>query len=99
MLSCEEANFQCGDFMSQNTALSGKPSMVSNHEIVDHVYDLILANQQISAKSIAESEIFKECVAFIIHIYSAVDAETVSQAGAKILEYQQETILNGHLQC
>uniref|UniRef100_A0A8D0DII8 Mos1 transposase HTH domain-containing protein n=1 Tax=Salvator merianae TaxID=96440 RepID=A0A8D0DII8_SALMN len=62
------ASFQCGDFETEDAARSGRPSTVSTPEIVDHVHDLILADQQISAKRIAETlQISRERVGFIIH--------------------------------
>lgn len=62
------ANFQRGDFETQDAARSGRPSTVSSPEIVDHVHDLILADRRISAKRIAETlHISRERVGFIIH--------------------------------
>ena len=49
------ANFQGGDFEIDDAARSGRPSTVSTPEVVDHVHDLILADQRISAKTIAET--------------------------------------------
>ena len=49
------ANFQGGDFETDDAARSGRPSTVSTPEVVDHVHDLILADRRISAKTIAET--------------------------------------------
>ncbi|XP_042310079.1 uncharacterized protein LOC121923591 [Sceloporus undulatus] len=62
------ANFQQGDFETEDAARSGRPSTVSTPEMVERVHDLILADQRISAKTIAETlDISRERIGFIIH--------------------------------
>lgn len=62
------ANFQRGDFATEDAARSGRPSTVTTPEIVDQVHDMILTNRRISAKVIAETlEISRERVGSIIH--------------------------------
>lgn len=41
-------------FKTQDADYAGRASIVLTHEIVDHVLDLILANQRISTKRITE---------------------------------------------
>lgn len=58
LINCNKkwwANFQHGDFKIQFAALSGRPSTVSTHGIVDHGLDQCLAKQQILAKRIADT--------------------------------------------
>lgn len=62
------ANFQRGDFETEDAGRSGRPSTVTTPEIVDQVHDLILTDRRISAKTIAETlKISRERVAVIIH--------------------------------
>lgn len=41
-------SLQCGDFESQDTSRSGRYSMMSTFESIDHVHDLSFADQRIS---------------------------------------------------
>lgn len=62
------ANFQRGDFETEDAARSGRPSTVTTPEIVDRVHDLILSDRRIAAKTIAETlKISRERVGFIIN--------------------------------
>ena len=62
------AQFKCGDFFTCDAPRSGRPKTVTIPDIIDQIYELILENRQISAKSIAEQlGISFERVGSIIH--------------------------------
>ena len=61
---------QCkrGDFSSSDASLPGRPKTPRTPEIIDQIHELILEDQQISARSIAEQlGISRERVGSIIH--------------------------------
>lgn len=55
--------FPLWKFEAQNSVKSGRPSMVTNTEIVDHIHDLYISERRI-AKTL---EISRKCTEFIIH--------------------------------
>jgi len=62
------AQFKRGDFSTCDAPRPGRPKTVTTPEIIDQVYELILEDRRISAKSIAEQlGISHERVGFIIH--------------------------------
>ena len=62
------AQFKCGDFCTCDAPHTGWPKTVTTQEITDQIHELILGNQQILAKSIAEQlGISNEQVGSIIH--------------------------------
>lgn len=71
-------------------------SIVSNTKFVDHVHDLILTNEWIWAKTIAETS--KISSKSIYNLWAVGYVETVSQVGAWMFGCQTEMILSGHLQ-
>jgi len=46
--------FERGDFSTWNAPRPGRPKTVTTPEIIDDIYELILEDRRISAKSIAE---------------------------------------------
>jgi len=62
------AQFKRGDFSTCDAPRPGRPKTVTTPEIIDQVYELIMEDRRISAKSIAEQlGISHERVGFIIH--------------------------------
>jgi len=62
------AHFKRGDFSICDAPCPGRPKTVTTPEIIDHIYELILEDRRISAKSIAEQlGISRERVGSIIH--------------------------------
>jgi len=60
--------FKRGDFSTCNAPRPGRPKTVTTPEIIDQIYELILEDRRISAKSIAEQlDISRERVGSIIH--------------------------------
>ena len=48
------AQFKCGNFSTCDAPRLGRPKTVTTLEITDQIYELILEDQRISAKSMAE---------------------------------------------
>ena len=48
------AHFKLGYFSTCDASRPGRPKTVATLEIIDHIYELILKDHRISAKSIAE---------------------------------------------
>jgi len=48
------AQFKCGDFSTCDAPRPERPKTVTTPEIIDQIYELILEDRRISAKSIAE---------------------------------------------
>jgi len=48
------AQFKRGDFSTRDAPRPGRPKRVTTPEAVDHIYELILEDRRISAKSVAE---------------------------------------------
>jgi len=62
------AQFKRTDFSTCNAPRPGRPKTVTTPEIIDQIYELILENGRISAKSIAEKlGVSRERVGSIIH--------------------------------
>jgi len=62
------AQFKSGDFSTCDVPRPGRPKTVTTPEIIEKIYELILENRRISAKSIAEQlGISRERVGSIIH--------------------------------
>jgi len=62
------AHFKRGDFSTCDAPRTGRPKTVTTPEIIEHIHELILEDQWISAKSIAEQlDISGEQVGSIIH--------------------------------
>jgi len=62
------AQFKRGDFSTCVASRPGRPKTVTTPEIIDQIYELILEDRRISAKSIAEQlGISCEQVRSIIH--------------------------------
>jgi len=62
------AQFKRGDSSTCDAPRLGRPKTVTTPEIIDQIHELILEDNRISAKSIAEQlGISRERVGFIIH--------------------------------
>ena len=62
------AQFKCRDFSTCDAPHPGWPKTVTTLEIIDQIHELILEDQRILAKSIAEQQgISREWVGSIIH--------------------------------
>jgi len=62
------AQFKRGDFSICDAPRHGRPKTVTTPEIIDQIYELILEDRRISAKSIAEQlSISRDRVGPIIH--------------------------------
>jgi len=62
------AQFKRGDFSTCDAPRPGLPKTMTTPEIIDQIYELILEDRRISAKSIAEQMgTSRERVGFIIH--------------------------------
>ena len=62
------AQFKCGNFSTCDAPRLGRPKTVTTLEITDQIYELILEDQRISAKSMAEQlGISRVQVGSIIH--------------------------------
>jgi len=62
------AHFKRGDFSTCVAPRPGRPKTVTTPDIIEQIYDLMLEDRRISAKSIAEQlDISRERVGSIIH--------------------------------
>lgn len=100
------ANFQQEDFRAKDEAQSERLSAVSTSEIVNHVPDLTLANQQISIKkSVKTLNISRKNVWFTIHDQLDMQNLSAKQVSKSLNANQKKYWVNNsklfiqHFQC